>query len=261
MNTLSRRGYPASALATVQHLTFTQNTQGMWGAPVPAYVHALGPSWSVAIEEQFYLLWPIVVVVMGVRAVVPVALAFFVLSMIARAAGSPINVIIGRGDGLAFGCVLAAFLRVAQGRAERLRRLSAALTVTASVACAYVVVLAWYWWKEPLPQWRVPTFAAFAVLYFGLIGLVVVHSGAWPLAPLRWKPLRGLGQVSYCLYMVHSPIMLYSPALLTRAGVRSGLLKNMCTWALIAILPIGSYYLLERPILTLKNRFKYGKET
>jgi len=174
-------------------------------------------------------------------------------------AGSPTNVIIGRGDALAFGCMLAGLIHAVQGRADILRKLCAALTVTACLACAYVGVLAWVWWKEPLPQWRVPTFLGFGALYFALTGLIVVYSGAWLLAPLRWIPLRGLGHVSYCLYMVHSPIMVYSPALLTRAGVGSGLLKSTCTWALIAIVPIGSYYLCERPILALKNRFAYGK--
>src|SRR5207244_4564952 len=73
MNRLSRQGYPAGTLGTVQHLTFTQNIQGIWGGSVPAYVYAIGPSWSVAIEEQFYLLWPLLLVAMGRRAVLPAA--------------------------------------------------------------------------------------------------------------------------------------------------------------------------------------------
>ena len=93
---------------------------------------------------------------------------------------------------------------------------------------------------------------------FALIISAVVRGGAfWRF--LSWKPLAFLGKISYGLYVYHLAVTWFVPRLL--GGILTGqsfmtaaLLTaiELCVTMLISVL---SYFLLEKPILDLKDRF------
>jgi peptidoglycan/LPS O-acetylase OafA/YrhL len=65
-------GYPADGW--LQHATFTQTVQQYWFASALPFIRTFSPSWSVAVEEQFYLFWPVALRLSGGRAAVPLTL-------------------------------------------------------------------------------------------------------------------------------------------------------------------------------------------
>jgi peptidoglycan/LPS O-acetylase OafA/YrhL len=241
-NQFTRTGYSSDGVWL--HLVFLQYTPFYFGLVPAQFIFAFKPSWSIAVEEQFYLIWPPVMLAFGRRAIPFLALAFIVGCFAFRSA-FPVapKLLLTRGDGLALGCLLAWLV------AERSRTtVIACCSIAAILGGAYVVS---YWVEfpgSPYVQWPITSSAGFSVLYFGLIGALVEYKGAAILWPLRLGLLRFLGKISYSLYLFHLPILCYAPIAFRDLGV-PGALGNFFTWALVVALPAASWYWFERPIL------------
>jgi peptidoglycan/LPS O-acetylase OafA/YrhL len=252
LNRFSRTGYPTDGLAL--HLLFLQNTPRYFGLPIRPFISSFATSWTVAIEEQFYVIWPLLVVAIG-RAGIP----WMVGILIALSAAFRIfipdhnDLMLTRCDGLALGCFLAWLLLADEDPASS-RRNSRVLALAATVGAAYFILYLIMFWANPIPGWRHASFTAFGLLFFALIGSCVRYSGARLLTPLRNPVLRWFGTISYSLYLFHLPVFYYCPSLLGRAGIRSPTLQTGITWILVVSLPTISWYCLERPILDLCDR-------
>ncbi|MBM3771133.1 MAG: acyltransferase [Acidimicrobiia bacterium] len=253
-NALSRTGFPMDAW--LQHATFTQNVQQYWFGTKPLFVSTFGPSWSVAVEEQFYLFWPLALRLFGGRAVVPLALGLLGLGLLGRAIGWHYDMLVSRPDGLALGSVLAIACAEARDVARR-QMLRRWFVWGGAAAGAYVLVLSYVFWRNPEPQWKVVTFLAFAVLYACVLGGIILHTGHRRLSVLRFRGLTYLGLISYSLYLTHLPVMTYLPTFLRRFGVTSPSVQVMATWIAIFCVPVVLYVCVERPILRLKDRVPY----
>ncbi len=248
LNSLSRTGYGTQSLA--QHLVFLQNIQEYWGNHMPAFPAAFGCSWSVAIEEQFYLVWPSLLLFAGVQSIPVIVTLTLLTTVTARFLGFPYNILLGRADGLAFGCLLA-FLAISPGRLRQLKRILAPLAI---VSFGYICVLAYVSWRDPDPIWLTSTFFAFSLFFFTVVGYAICYTGHWSLAPLRSKWLGYLGLISYSLYLFHGPILQYVPPIAKAIHLPYG---DVLKWPLVLLLPTLSYRYFEGPILKLKGRFEY----
>ena len=94
------------------------------------------------------------------------------------------------------------------------------------------------------------------ILFFGIIGMVVDFSGSRFVSALRSRPLLYLGSISYALYMFHYPLLAFiKPRLVAFLGPDLYWLAMLLTGVLIIGLPHLSKVYLERPILSLKDRF------
>ena len=92
------------------YLTYTQNVPIYWSGVNPRFHGFLAHTWSLAIEEQFYLLWPALVLLCGPRRVPLLATTCIMVSVVARGFGWPTTLLLTRMDGLALGALLAAIL-------------------------------------------------------------------------------------------------------------------------------------------------------
>ena len=252
-NALSSRGYATDSWW--QYVTFTQYVQGYWFAAPPPFVSAFSPSWSVAVEEQFYVVWPLLLWWLGPRRVLPLAAGLLGAGVAGRWAGWNHNLLLSRPDGIVFGCVLAMVLVNPAAVTGRTRR---ALWWGGTASALGVGVLALVSWGNPEPQWRPVSFTLVAAFYGCAIGLSVIHTGHPWLRVLRHPWLKQLGLISYPLYLTHLPMMHYTPVLLARAGITSGALLTGATWVGVFAAAIALHRLVERPALAMKSRWSYA---
>jgi peptidoglycan/LPS O-acetylase OafA/YrhL len=261
-------------------------TFGRWGAWYWAYlgnwayaarqgIPALSHFWSLAVEEQFYLVWPLVVLLArGRRRLLAVAGGLVILSPALRAwivygsgwpVGSAFRVTLGRLDGLALGAALAALFRTPGARGGLARAWPWAAGLGAAGFLALAAPLGFDMHRAPLELW---SHSLLAVAFGGLLAGAVVAStsggaGARLARALSAAPLRALGRVSYGVYVWHwfihygcvralRPHPATAALLATRAGYLAYAAAGVTASVAVAW---ASYHLVEKRFLALKDRW------
>jgi peptidoglycan/LPS O-acetylase OafA/YrhL len=89
-----------------------------------------------------------------------------------------------------------------------------------------------------------------------LIGVCYCRTGHGWLAPLRWRPLGYLGQISYGVYLYHRPIFRIVERAIGPDGYAS-LWVIPLLYGMSLLAAVVSWNMIERPFLRLKDRFPY----
>lgn len=233
---------------------------GYWGAE--AAKTPLNHLWSLAIEEQFYVVWPLVVAGAATRrrprrALAAVAVGGMVASAAWQAwaadrAGTD-RAYLGtdtRAVALLAGCVLAVLL-TSRGDGHRVAGPSRPVSLPPALldiaAVAAVAWLGWSWAAADLDDrslyqgWLVSCSAAAGVL----VVAVVHRRTAWYSRALSAAPLVWVGRRSYSLYLWHWPIwVMVAPASAGRIGAGTWVVRL----GLTALAATASYAWVEQPI-------------
>ena len=208
----------------------------------------LAHTWSLAVEEQFYLLWPLALALLRPRRALRLAVGLVVLSPALRLLsyalmpdlrGRIASMLHTRMDGLMLGCVLALLWGTPGFEAFR-RRLggTAAMAAAAVVATSAALTVAFG------GRYRLPIGYSVEALAIGVLLTWCVSRPSTAVGRiLNSRPLVHLGVLSYSLYLWQQPIV--SPTLVHRLAL--GLLGVL----LVAEL---SYRGIERPFLRLRQR-------
>jgi len=257
-----RPGFRGDALATLGYAAnwhAMARDIGYWD--LFAQPSPLDHMWSLAIEEQFYLLWPPLVLgllvlarrragrgrghlVAGV-AVAGAAASFAVLALTWSATDTS-RAYYGtdaRVGPTLLGAALAALVTVDRRRSAR-RRTGWWAPAAGTAALAFLL------WSFAVVRGTAPAYyrgglAAFALAAVVVVA-VVVRGRAGPLgAVLGFAPLRGLGIISYGVYLWHWPVIVYATP--ERTGLDGWALDAACV-AMTLALAIASFLLIERPI-------------
>lgn len=233
--------------------------------------------WSVAVEEQFYLLWPFCVATMQPRRAVLVALAAIPTALILRlwlfhaGAGMGAHVLMpARMDGLAIGALMAFAAR--SGGAVRGRSLGRMLASVSPVlwlvgiygCCVLVSASAWPNAATLLGAvTRATRYTCVAGFFAALVWAVVCAPPGNVLARALSVPsVEWLGRRSYGVYLIHFPVAVTIRAFgLTQSTVpRTVLFVAIATTASVGLAEL-SWRLIERPSLSRKVAFPYAAKS
>jgi peptidoglycan/LPS O-acetylase OafA/YrhL len=228
------------------------------GWPVPTMM--LNHFWSLGVEEQFYLLWPLPVMLLGARKLAWVCVGGIVLSIGLRVLHPvmPFAYVFtaARFDGLLLGALVAIGLRHAPDLLVRLRPWALA----AGLLGMTVVLVRERSLDMTTPTMMMVGYAAIGLFFAWLVSGTFVEDRtgdrlrAWFRAPV----LRTLGQYAYGLYVFHNVLWWTLHLALVRklAGVPGGaVIAYLIFLVVLVALVVGSYHLYEKRFLALKDRW------
>jgi peptidoglycan/LPS O-acetylase OafA/YrhL len=244
-----------------------------WMSPFGLVVGAFPHFWSLAVEEQFYLVWPFIVRALSPRRLAAVCAALIVIApairIVLRARGVtpelPYQNTLCRIDALAMGAIAAWALRLP----ALARRVVAQRHVLGIVAAALFVAGGVVTRGYPRDSFATQTFGysvlGFCALVVLVLAVLVEAEGGRTATLLAPAPLRSLGKYSYAMYIFHVPIHHYlGVPLLARFGFDRPTLPVTLAYfvamsAVTYFAAVASYHLLEKRFLRLKRRFRMAR--
>jgi peptidoglycan/LPS O-acetylase OafA/YrhL len=242
------------------YLTYTQNLfpERIRGDSV--YLKCFGPTWSLALEEQFYLLWPALLLFLPRRLVPLVAAGWILAAFEARGRANDLFTLLGRGDGLALGGLLAWLLSDRERMRAGLGKYRVGFAIMMMVALVLLAMLILGRGRAALaypPEWSSVTLLLLDLLFFGLIGLIACSAGHPGLSLLRDRRIVGLGVISYGIYLYHLPVFRLVEECSRCWGLKERLELDLTKLALTVLAAAVSWKFIEKPILALKERYAY----
>jgi peptidoglycan/LPS O-acetylase OafA/YrhL len=251
------------------HFLFIQNLvpfnwsvqSGLWGS-------WFGHLWSLAVEEQFYLLAPLMIAWLSPRRLRAV--------LVGIVCGAPLVRIVLLHYVHQIDCT-----RVMPSRADAL-----AVGILVSILWKNSVSRLWlqknihfiYWTMAGLffagfgPMYSASGSESPSVFSFGLtwitifyallVVIVLAESEGWIAWAMRIGWLRAVGRVSYCMYIVHwimdllfhSVLLHARPQIVTLSGAGISLLAAIATYAAAWV----SWEILEGPLVSIGHAFRYS---
>jgi len=273
-------GYVLARPAAPESQGFVKDSLGTlfyfanWRAMLhPSFLsHLLSHTWSLSIEEQFYLLWPPVLLLLFRLRIKMTSVALGLIatasaSAVARAllwaSGASVSrVYYGldtRGDALLLGCALGILVvaRVSPTSPGGARLIAATglggaailgLLLFNSGRYARVVAHGAFYWVFPLA----------AAASAGVIFAVVLRPDGMLARCLGVAPAVWVGRLSYSLYLWHFPVFIFLTP--DRTHLSPALLLSLRLAAAFGAAAF-SFYLVERPFLALKRRLERERAT
>jgi len=232
----------------------------------------LSMMWSLAVEEQFYLVTPPLIRFLSRRRLITVLVATICLVPVLRllalkylALGSYIAVLATpcRADALAFGVLVAVAWRTEWFR-EFLETHRVAMQ-RVLLGMAFVLAGLLWWLAHPVSVVTVLIgYTWLAAFYSCLLVVAISQTTGWVAGVFRWRALRALGTVSYCLYVVHATIHQFAHFLLLHARPQVYNAKGVAVTVLalaVSLTVVGlSWKYFEKPLIRRGHSYSYGQD-
>ncbi|GAA1777260.1 hypothetical protein GCM10009795_024200 [Nocardioides hankookensis] len=219
-------------------------------APFPALARETSHLWSLAVEEQFYVLWPLVMV-WGRRIALPLAIAGVCASWWWRTyPPADLNHYVDRyflpaADAILIGCILALLVCARPGHRVVRAVAHTPVTLVVSIAAIAAPLLSDSLWIDAnyLEIQRL----AIALLLLWVCG----NQRSWPVRLLEVQPILYLGTISYGIYLWQGLFVRNGP-------IDPVIVLHEWPWNVLATVAAAtlSYELVERRFLRLKDRFR-----
>lgn len=262
-----------SALPWPFYATFTQNiglalAGGWFGA------NWLGVTWSLAIEEQFYLLAPVTLKWLRLRLVPLLAAGAIALGLVLRLycatlfrpifpnpALTAYVMMPCHMDGLAIGIFVAWLVRK-PSLVERIKTKRGLLLAFVILNFAMLWGVCASGWSVFSPGMILIGYTWLAFFYGAVLLYALLFSNGIGGAMLRFRPLRGLGLISYGVYLLHQPVSGLCHWMLAAQDepvFRNAHQASITVFSLVLVLTLAflSWRFFERPLLRRGHRHAY----
>jgi peptidoglycan/LPS O-acetylase OafA/YrhL len=216
------------------------------------------PLWSLAVEEQFYLVFPVIVLLCSERTLKRLLWAALVLTPALRALCKPLIhseiymyiLTPFRADLLCAGALLAMVWRDRSPGLEAFCREKARYVL---VGTLFLLGLSQHWWMFVLwSQSRVAyvwVFSATLICSVALVSWTLADRG-WLHRILTWRPVRYIGEISYTMYLVHFIFVM----LMSGHHVRNRWVLFVSATAGSIVWASISWFVMERPLIRYAAR-------
>jgi peptidoglycan/LPS O-acetylase OafA/YrhL len=224
----------------------------------------LAITWSLAVEEQFYLVWPLTLFFLLRKKASPRWIILLIVSgllviilhrVMLLKGGAPFRRLYyatdARADGLMWGCLIGCL--VSWGLMPKSRLFEISLKILAVIAALFLLYLMFtIKSSNPLLFKGVFTAATLAITVV-LTALIVWPSSPWFLI-LKFAPLVWIGRVSYGLYLWHWPVRGFVFGSTAQPSIGRIIVAVILSFVITSL----SFYLVERPFLAWKKRFSHA---
>jgi len=249
----------------------------LWATAAFQHSNFLDHFWSLSVEAQFYIVWPLLILLVPEKSLKKLFLGFIIMGPVFRLAfyfvhasgvfsflaESPAQAVyplpFSHMDAFAFGAYISRF---SIPHAKKQFLILLVLIPLTGFAAQYLATGEWgslsaLGYPLLLPNSYQFVWGYTLLNYFFAILIYGVAREGWFVRLLEIRPARYLGRISYGLYVYHLPIIWFA-ARMADWGIKDPYLKPLTAIvALVAtiILAAVSYSLLESPVLNLKDRF------
>ncbi len=262
---------PPDVLATHSQQVWLWLFLNNWTQPFFGEVHEFPHYWSLAVEEQFYLVWPFVIMVAGGgRRLLTICAVAAVVALVARAmamaADLPANATymwtICRMDALTTGAAAAVLARDHAGLLAS--RAMVSFLWWSALALLAATTLVTHTFDLNSPVTVLVGYPLLALVTAAVILVCLERRGSlFPdlaRSALSLPLLRSVGRYSYAMYIAHKPLQFLLGAqlrgLLQKAGLSSPYWYVGIFIVLTYLAGMASYVLIERHFLKLKSYLK-----
>ena len=226
-------------------------------------VNGMGHLWSLAVEEQFYCLWPLMILLVPYRHLARLLLttlltgiaykAFVAFAYGPHLAGAMLTP--ACFDSLAIGGLLAFVEHDPALQAHKARALRLAAGAGLGIVLIQVALFAS---GRGLRLFWTTDYLGVSLLFVWLIGRAADGFGGLAGKLLQSKSLLGVGKISYGVYVYHNFMPMVSGKVIRLAGFSDQVaLSFPLNCALTLAVAACSWKLIERPINDLKNRDRF----
>ena len=240
-----------SAIASISNLFFFK-TMNFGYFSTDASIIPLLHTWSLGIEEQFYIAWPIILIILFklklsskknlliIASTLAVAsIAFFFWKHFPKFYYIPIS----RGFELLFGCILA----ISMNNGKIILQNKLLLNILSLISMLMMVIPCYFIAVSYPSIWTIVTCLGAAIF---------ILSGSYQNTPifnkvLSFKPIVAIGIISYSLYLWHWPIITYANYL----SVNKTPLICLTIITVSIVLASLSYFFVEKPF---RHTFKFS---
>jgi peptidoglycan/LPS O-acetylase OafA/YrhL len=252
---------------TLPWWSYLVGLQNFWMAAEQTYgAYWLGGTWSLAIEEQFYLIFPLVVYFAPPRILPRLLIALLVLCPVGRMIAYGLGDRFGyyvlmplRADILAMGALIA-WLEFSNSISTRVRQVFK--VAFWSTVCFFPIFA---WGVENSNFSNAMWGHTYLVAFYGSTVFMVLDQRDKPwLAFLRSGLAAFFARISYALYLTHTSVLIlifsavryHEPTMLTWHGTA----LMICAFGVSVAICAASYRLIEGPLIAMAHRkFSFDK--
>jgi len=228
----------------------------------PRVAPSIAHFWTLSVEEQFYLIWPLLILIVPYKLLLRVIVGTIAIGVLWKvwiietlgyhlAGGLPV---ISCFDSLAVGALVAYIEKDEMLRLKKRKILCGVLTAGSIIMLAQVMLLASVDGKAFA---QVTGFFGPSLIFAWFVGNAAEGFTGRFGAILNWEVLRYLGKISYGVYLYHYFMPRVFESLIKTFGLHhpGELIAALFTCALTILTAVVSWHLIEKPILRFKEKW------